>query len=100
MFTENKSCGVFLPGLNVERFTGDSKEMPADMVWEGEKMFLMAELFITSFEKSENRKCEWVFTKNPSSELAKDGFLLVKSGASGCLFNYNAISFSITCFPL
>ena len=30
----------------------------------------------------------------------EDGFLLVKSGTSGCLFNYNAISFSITCFPL
>ncbi len=70
------------------------------MVWEGEKMFFMAEQFITSFEKSENEKCECVFTKNPSSELTKDGFLLVKSGDSGCLFNYNAISFSITCFPL
>ncbi|WP_372652441.1 hypothetical protein [Draconibacterium sp.] len=100
MFTENIILVFFLPGINVERFTGDSKEMPTDVVCRGEKMFFMAEQFITLFEKSENRKCDQGGTKNPSSELTKDGFLLVKSGTSGCLFNYNAISFSITCLPL
>ncbi len=70
------------------------------MVCGGEKMFLIAEQFITLFEKSENGKWEWTCIKNPSSEDTKDGFLLVNAGNSGCLFNYNAISFSITCFPL
>jgi len=32
LFTENKSFGHFLPGLNVERFIGGSKEIPIDMV--------------------------------------------------------------------
>ncbi|HYQ57314.1 MAG TPA: hypothetical protein VEP89_08180 [Draconibacterium sp.] len=57
--------------------------MPRDIAWGGEKMFFIAEQFITLFEKSENERCGWMFTKNPSSEDTKDGLLLVNSGASG-----------------
>ncbi|MDX8338044.1 hypothetical protein SLH46_02545 [Draconibacterium sp. IB214405] len=100
MFTENIRSGIFLSGLNVERFTGDYKELLPDMAKGSKKMFYDAEQFITLFEKSENRIRSGGDKKNPSWDCTQDGFLIVITGNSGSAFNYNAISFSITCFPL